>query len=192
MSQPTHKSTTAGAIVLHDGLLVATLNDDHLPVELGDGTWLRVGGVGGGCERDESCVECAEREAREELSVDVELVSSPVTHAPGRAAVERIDWPSRPAPFAWQERDDYSGALFAAHLTREPRPGDDVVALVLLPPGDWNLLERTPTVAEVEAAGMRVVEARPLERATRLWVDPDEAMRAVAPLVVRHQELFHG
>jgi ADP-ribose pyrophosphatase YjhB (NUDIX family) len=184
-------SSTAGAIVLVDGLLVATLNDDHLPPELDDGSWLRVGGVGGGCEPGESCVECADREAREELSVEVELVSSPVTYASsGGVAVGRVDWDDEPAPFVWDEGDDCTGALFAARLAGEPKPGDDVVALILLRPEDWGLLEESPTVSAAEAAGVRVVEARPLARETRLWVDADESMRVVAPLIERHPEVF--
>jgi 8-oxo-dGTP pyrophosphatase MutT (NUDIX family) len=158
----TRESTTAGTIVLHDGLLVATLNDDHLPAELDDGTWLRVGGVGGGCEPGESCLECAEREAREELCVDVELVSSPIPYASVGSEVEPTAWPDEPAPFAWERRGDYTGALFAVRLRHDPRPGDDVVALVFLPPSDWSLLEESPTLAEVEAGGVRVVEARPI------------------------------
>lgn len=183
-------STTAGAIVLDRGLLVATLNDDHLPPELDDGSWLRVGGVGGGCEAGESCVECAEREAREELSVAVELVSSPITFVFGDAEPELHDWPGVPAPFAWQHRGEYTCALFAGRPAGEPRPGDDVVALILLPAFDWPLLERLPAIGDVEAAGYRVLEARPLSRDIRLWVDPDEALRVVAPLVEAHREVF--
>jgi ADP-ribose pyrophosphatase YjhB (NUDIX family) len=189
-TKPPRTSSTAGAIVLHGGALVVTLNTDHLPSGLDDGTWLRVGGVGGGCEPGELCFECAEREAREELTVEVELVSSPVTFRSGEAPLKRIAWPRDPAPFVWDERGNYSGALFAARLKGQPRPGDDVVALLLLRPGDWGLLEESPTVADAEAAGMQVIEARPLARETRLWVDPDEAMRAVAPLIERHPEVF--
>ena len=184
--------TTAGTIVLDRGLFVATLNDDHLPLDLTDGTWLRVGGVGGGCEAGESSIECALREAREELSTDVEVMSSPFTYVFDGDEPERHDWPVVPAPFACQHRSDYTGVLFHARIEGEPRPGDDVLALVMLPLQGWALLECSPTIADLESAGIRLVEARPLPREARLWVDPDEALRVVVPLVEAHPEVFDG
>jgi ADP-ribose pyrophosphatase YjhB (NUDIX family) len=188
----TASTTTAGAIVLHRGLLVATLNDDHLPPELDDGSWLRVGGVGGGCEAGESAAECAEREAREELCVAVELVSSPVTYVFGDAEAELHDWPGVPAPFARQQHGEYTCTLFAGRISDDPRPGDDVVALVFLPLVALRTLERSPAIGDLEAAGYRLLEARPLSRDIRLWFDPDEALRDAVPLVKAHPELFIG
>ena len=120
----------------------------------------------------------------------MELVSSTVTYALRDDAEERVSWPRGPAPFAWEERGGYTCALYPGRLLDEPSPGDDVVALLLLPPGDWALLERSPTIAEAERAGMRLVETTPVARETRLWVHPGEALRAVAPLVEAHREVF--
>ena len=46
---------TAGAIVLDRGVLVVTLNNDHLPRSLDDGSWLRVGGRRRRLRAGESC-----------------------------------------------------------------------------------------------------------------------------------------
>lgn len=144
---------TFGAVVaLHDGLLVLTLNDD-MPAELAQGR-LRVGGVGGGCEPGEAPEDCARREAEEELSVSVTLLSA--------FAVER------------------TGTVFLGRLEDEPRPGD-VEALLLLPLEAWPLLDAEPTVAEARGAGARFVERSPLAPATKLWLHPDEGFREVIP-----------
>jgi 8-oxo-dGTP pyrophosphatase MutT (NUDIX family) len=143
---------SGAVVVLHDGLLVLTLNDD-VPADLADGR-LRVGGVGGGCEPGEAPEDCARREAEEELSVSVTLVSA--------FAVER------------------TGTVFLARLDDEPRPGD-VEALLLLPLAAWPLLEAEPTVAEARGAGARFIEQRPLAPATKLWLHPEEGFREVVP-----------
>jgi 8-oxo-dGTP pyrophosphatase MutT (NUDIX family) len=129
---------TFGAVVaLHDGRLVLTLNDD-VQDGLADGR-LRIGGVGGGCEPGEAPEDSARREAEEELSVSVTLLSA--------FAVE-------PA-----------GTVFLARLDGEPRPGD-VEALLLLPLEAWPLLDTEPTVAEARGAGARFVERSPLPAGT--------------------------
>jgi 8-oxo-dGTP pyrophosphatase MutT (NUDIX family) len=178
-----------GVIVFVDDRLVLTLNGDWLPDDLGDGTWLRVGGVGGGCEPGETLVDCALREAQEELSVPVELVSSPVTYAADGTARLRVPGSGGVVPFAADRRGQVSGAVFLGRIDADPRPGDDVEALLLIAPAYWALLEQEPTLGEMREAGARLVERRPLPASTRLWVHPEEGFREVVPLLRQHPEL---
>jgi 8-oxo-dGTP pyrophosphatase MutT (NUDIX family) len=62
----------------HDGELVVTLNSDGLPP--GSRNMLRIGAVGGGQEPLESILDCALREAKEELSVQqIKALPAPST-----------------------------------------------------------------------------------------------------------------
>jgi 8-oxo-dGTP pyrophosphatase MutT (NUDIX family) len=140
-------------VVFHEGRLVLTLNADGLPASFGAGR-LRVGGVGGGCEDGETFEDCARREAEEELSVPVTLVSAIAVEPPG--------------------------TVFLGRLQGEPEPGD-VEALLLLPLDAWQLLETEPTVAAVHDAGARIIVRTPLAPDTRLWLHPAEGLRAIVP-----------
>jgi 8-oxo-dGTP pyrophosphatase MutT (NUDIX family) len=197
------KPFTAGAVVLVNGRLVVTLNRDHLPPGYERG-WLRVGGVGGGQEPGETIDACAAREAREELGTDVEIVSSPVTYLaeadgseeataaadPAPLLVTRTSRPD-PSPFApgLPAGHDVYGGIFLARAVGVPVPSDDVAALLLGRPADWPLLTGEPTIAEVVAAGVGLIERDPLPPETRLWVHPEEAWELIADLLARHPEL---
>jgi 8-oxo-dGTP pyrophosphatase MutT (NUDIX family) len=181
-----------GIVVFVGDRLVLTLNTDGLPAELDGGDWLRVGGVGGGCEPAETLVDCALREAQEELSGRVALVSSPVTYAADGSARLRHPGSKGIVPFAADRAGDVSGAVFLGRLEGEPSPGDDVEALLLLPPAEWPLLEQRPAIAEARDAGARLIERSPLSPTVRLWVHPEEGFRNIVPLLARHPELVRA
>lgn len=196
---------TAGVLVLAGDNVVLTLNRDHLPPELEEGAWLRVGGVGGGQEPGETIAECALREAEEELGTAVELVGSPVTYRADDDGLKRVRATdpvapllltrtvrSDPRPFApgLPSGRDLYGAIFLGRVRGEPRPDErELAGLLLLPRDRWGVLEGRPRVDEVVAAGATIVEAEPLADRARLWLHPEEQWGLLLELLARHPEV---
>ena len=191
----------AGVLLVHRGRVVLTLDDD-LPSELA-GRAVRVKWVGGGQERHESVWDCALREAHEEVGAGVDLVPSPTTYLhdaeEGKARpvdcddadppllVERIP---RPNPDVADRPELPAGPylyavtfLALAGDAAELRPGDDVQALLLLPPELWPRLERGLDADEAVAAGAEVIGGERLPPGAPLWVHPQATVRVAVPLL---------
>jgi 8-oxo-dGTP pyrophosphatase MutT (NUDIX family) len=186
----------AGAVILYDGRLVVTLNDDHLPGDAVPGT-LRVGGVGGGQEPGETIWDCAVREAFEEACVHVDLESAPVTMTRDDQEPElrRIDCVDEIAPLLF-ERETRANpdvpfapglpsgpyvyvASFLARPERTARlePGD-VRGLLLVAPNAVASLDGS-TLGEAVDAGAELVERERLDPGARLWLHPNETLRVL-------------
>lgn len=199
-------------VILRDGdHLLVTLNPDGLPSAL-EGHALRLGGVGGGQESGESIVECARREACEELAVErVTLVSSPLTVVGDldTGSTQPVSCLDAIAPLLVQRQRrlapdvPYRPGLptgpyvyFALYLARLPampvRPGDDVRALLWLP---LDVLDAPDALAgpiplrALLGCGATLLADAPLDPDTPIWTPPEESMRTVAALLRRHPEL---
>jgi 8-oxo-dGTP pyrophosphatase MutT (NUDIX family) len=197
---------TAGAVILDDGALLVTLNEDGVPEErLGA---LRIGGVGGGQEPGESIVECARREATEELGVAVDLLPAPRSffHDVDAGSVVPLTCvdPIPPLLLERQATRDpttpfrpdlpagpylYSGLFFAGMPPSIEAPGDDVQGLLLVPLDKWPLLDRDLTLMEALDSGMRLVGATRVDRLRRLLLPERESFRVVADLIARHPDV---
>jgi 8-oxo-dGTP pyrophosphatase MutT (NUDIX family) len=198
----------AGVIVSRGGSLLVNLNSDGLPPELETNTW-RVGGVGGGQEVGETILECAVREAQEELSTPVTLRSSPVTYFQDLDTGEchRIPCADTCAPLLLQRKRSltperpfrpglptglyiYFGLYLAAEVPTNMLPGDGVMALLFLPFECWSMLDDSPTLEFVMRHGAQLVGSHPdVQPTQRLWSPPDEGFRTVARLLLRHPDL---
>jgi 8-oxo-dGTP pyrophosphatase MutT (NUDIX family) len=199
----------AGVVIRQRGSLLVTLNTDGLPAELANTSW-RIGGVGGGQEPNESIVECARREAREEIQTDVRLLSSPTTYfhdidAGTLTIVNCVDMP--PAPLLFERMRNprpttpykpglpvgpyiYFALYLAEPLADTMRPGDDVVGLLSLPINLWPKLEAQPTLQEMLDAGASVVCDETGASARRLWVAKNESFRIVAKILQERLDLL--
>jgi len=193
----------SGLLLVHRGRLVLTLNDDHVGPDLPRPA-LRVGAVGGGQEPGENVWECALREAHEEVGVSVDLVPAPLTHfydweERELRPVEHVEdevaplivhrW-ERPNPDVPHKPGLPTGPYLygADFLARAGNalplwPGDDVVALLLVPLDAWSALDGAPTLESVRAAGVEAILARELPRGVRLWVHPHEGLHVTRPLL---------
>ncbi len=193
----------AGLLLVHRGRLVLTLNDDHIGPDVPRPA-LRVGAVGGGQEPGENIWECALREAHEEVEIPVDLVPAPLTrfydweerelrpveHVEDEVAplvVHRWERPNPDVPYkpGLPTGPYLYGADFLARAgdALDPRPGDDLAGLLLLPLDAWSVLAGEPTVESVRAAGVEAIRARELPAGVRLWVHPHEGLRVTAPLL---------
>jgi 8-oxo-dGTP pyrophosphatase MutT (NUDIX family) len=193
----------AGIVWVRDGKLAITLNPDGMPEELGEGV-LRIGGVGGGQEPGESILECALREAREELgNKDVRLVSSDVTyfHDMDTGEIVQVRCTDSTAPFLLERMTSkhpdkpyrpglpfgryvyfclYLGEAEEANIN----PDDDVAGVVFIPLEHGRLLlKEALTLGELLEAGAELLEAYAIPRHTRLWLPENESIQIVLRLL---------
>ena len=195
----------AGVILLIDGRLVLTLNQDHLPADL-EGAALRVGGVGGGQEPGETIWECAAREAREEVGCEVRLVNASRTYLrENEGALRRARCRDEIAPLLFESGPNKSpdepyasglptgpvlyGAMFLAQPLGRVLPGD-VEGLLLISPTTWPLIAAKATLGELVADSATLIERRRISPDTPVWAFQEESMKTVCELATRDPELL--
>ncbi|MBP3039554.1 NUDIX domain-containing protein [Bacillaceae bacterium Marseille-Q3522] len=196
----------AGVILTKGEKILVTLNSDGLPDEL-EGRSLRIGGVGGGQEPDETIRECAAREAKEELSVAADIHSSPRTffHDLDKKRVEEIEVRDDIKPFLFERvtnpypEKPYQEGLptgshiyFALYLARvdnwgEMKAGDDVQGLLLVPLSKWDLLEKECTIMELQRNGGEIIHSQNLDKRKTLWLPADESYTIVRKLLCENR-----
>ena len=194
----------AGVLIMHKGRILVTLNDDGLPADKSS-NFYRIGGVGGGQEPSETILQCALREAQEEISGAVELIPSPVSylHDMDIGAIECASIADACPPFLLQRVTNrtpdtpYKPGLpigpyiyFAIYLACVKNwdtvaPGDDVCGLISVLPDEWAILDQQPTIRQLEAMGVRVWRNSGLRPDFRVWLPENESFRTVVELLLR-------
>lgn len=193
----------AGVVWIKDGKMAVTLNTDHVPSELGEGT-LRIGGVGGGQEPGETLEQCALREAREELGTErVALVSATRSyyHDMDTGELSSFQAEDELAPLllervtSWHPDKPYKPGLpcgpylYCGTYCCEAQevsnnPDDDVAGLLFVPLDKLALLEaESLTLGELLRAGTECLSQQPISPDTRLWMPANETVRTVRRLV---------
>lgn len=192
----------AGVFVTKGDKILITLNPDGLPEELENRAW-RVGAVGGGQEPNETILECAIREAKEEISVDVRVESSPVTffHDIDQRTIEKVQVKDEIAPYLLERVSNpfpdrpYREGLpvgpyiyFAIYLANvddweEVKAGDDVQGLLLVPVTEWDSLNQGNTIAELRTKGVEVVHLRTPDESKKIWIPENESLTTVCRLL---------
>jgi 8-oxo-dGTP pyrophosphatase MutT (NUDIX family) len=155
-------------------------------------------GIGGHREAGEDWVTCAQREAKEEIGTEVDIVPASVTwHVPQHGPVQPVEVSDQPTPFALYEMvhppgtpragELYRIVIYKAHLLDKPKdlPPDEVQAVIALT--EWQViqgLEGRRTLAELLDEGARLVAgAEYVDLQIRLY--PLGTARALAH-VLRH------
>lgn len=153
-------------------------------------------GIGGHREEGEDWLACARREAKEEISTAVEILSAPATwYIPRMGSVRRIEVTDRPRPFALYEMvhppntaragEEYRIVVYKAQLCGLPKdlPKEEVQGVIALTAAQViRGLERRPTLAEVIEEGASLVAGgETLSREVRLY--PIGTARALAHIL---------
>ena len=156
-------------------------------------------GIGGHREEGESCVECAHREAIEELGVDVELVDADITWAVSSSGdVQRLDVSDQLRPIAMYdmvhgEESSRAGCIYHiviydAKLIEPPGelPSDEVRCIIALTPEQVsNALKRKRSITELINEGAEVVAcAQPIDLNTFIYpIGTAAALAVLAPFI---------
>lgn len=128
-------------------------------------------GIGGHREAGEDWLMCAHREAKEEVGIDVDIVSASVTwYVPQQGPVQRVEVSDQPRPFALYEMVHPSGTpragelyhivIYKAHLHDKPKglPPDEVQGVIALTVEQViRGLESKPTLAKLLGDGASLV-----------------------------------
>jgi len=128
-------------------------------------------GIGGHRETGEDWLECANREAREEIGTDVEILSAATTWLiPQHGPVQQVELSDQPRPLALYEMihppgtpgpgELYRIVIFAARLSGIPGdlPPDEVQGVIALTKEQViQGLERKPSLGELLGEGAKLI-----------------------------------
>lgn len=141
-------------------------------------------GIGGHRKRGEDWLECAFREAREEIATDVEILSAPFTwYIPQRGPAQRLEVLDQPRPLAFyemvhppgtpRERELYRLVIYQAQLRGLPQVSDEeelLGVIALTPEQVTRGPGRKPTLDTLLSEGARIIAGgETVDRQTHLY-----------------------
>ncbi|MGW8448759.1 NUDIX domain-containing protein, partial [Bacillus wiedmannii] len=128
---------TAGAYVIYKNLFVFQVG----PTNKGD--TLGVVRLGGHKEGDETAVETAKREVKEEATIDIAILSSPITYYKENwnAKSKKVKVENEVNPILIIDSPDETlSIMYMAHAENEPTPSSETNGLLLLSVSDIRLI----------------------------------------------------
>jgi len=141
-------------------------------------------GIGGHLEEGEDWLSCVHREVKEEIGVDVDILSSPVIwYVPQHGSVQKVVITDFPQPFALHEMlrlSDTSSAghlyhivIYKAYLSNKPMvfPQEECRGVIALTKEQViRGLERKPSLAELQDEGAKIIVGDEyIDRRTRVY-----------------------
>lgn len=205
----TNQPFSAGVILLQQGQLVAGLDTDYLPAaEENKTVAYRIKGVGGDQKPGETIWQCALREAKEKLQLELTLLPSPATyfHEIDTGEQYPVNCSNTIAPFLLERQSNLypytplrpglpAGpyTYFSLFLAQSDHPltcPSTMAGLVCIQPELWPVLQQQPTLEMLLQQKATLLENTRLARERQLWVHPWESFTLAATLLQRHPELL--
>jgi 8-oxo-dGTP pyrophosphatase MutT (NUDIX family) len=156
-------------------------------------------GIGGHREAGEDWLDCAQREAKEEIGTEVKILSAPITwYISQHGAIQKLEVRDRPRPLAFYEMihpertpragELYRIVIYQARLRDAPNnlPSDELLGIIALTVDEViRGPQRRPTLAELVEEGGAIVSGDELvDRTVRLY--PLGTAMALAQ-ILRHE-----
>lgn len=178
---------TAGAFILVNDLLVFMVG----PNQEGD---LCVVRFGGHKENDETAIECLKRELKEEASIRVTLVNSPITYC-------LESWGDKPSLIDHNFKEDISpiiikgqkngplSILYFAYSDQEPVPDSETHGILFLKLADIDLIcKESITIDDFLKSGGKALFQKELRRDVIL--KPGVHLRFLSILTKKHPDII--
>ena len=169
----------AGVIISKGKKLLFSLADENRWRKIDGILQIPLAGIGGGQEIDESFVDCALREADEEIGCTVNLLHSPVTYMQdelGYISEARLE--ELPAPLFYQRTKRKSNepilhiANFRARAIGQPEP-KDVPGIVYVSPKYLAAFQKGIAIKDLEELEAVITLRDKIEGDAQVIVDPD-------------------
>lgn len=178
----------AGIIVSKQKKLLFSLGDENRWRKVDGVLHIPLGGIGGGQQKDESFVDCALREAEEEIGCTVSLLHSPVTYMQdelGYISEERLE--ELPAPLFYHRKkrksaDAYDDGLptgdmlhianFRARAIGQPEP-KDIPGIIYISPKSLKPFLKGVAIKDLAAAEAVITLRDKITEDAVLVIDPD-------------------
>lgn len=201
----TNQPFCAGTILIQQGQLIVTLHTDHIANQV---TVYRVMGVYGSQEAGETIWECAIREAREKLQIQVQLRPSPIMyfHDVDTGEIKPISSTDTVPPFLLERQSNLYPYVplrrglpvgpytyFGIFLTEPFQPiiqSDNIEGILSIPLNLCPTLLQQPTLETIIQQGATLLERTPLPRQHQLRIHPGDTFTTALRLLQKHPELL--
>lgn len=205
----TNQPFYAGVILIHQGQLVITLHTDNVSTQRAQqSTVYRVMGIGGGQEPEETIWECAIREVREKLQLQVQLRPSSIMyfHEVDTGEIYPVQCLNTTPPFLLERQSNlypymplrpgspvgpytYFG-IFLTEILQPITPPNNIEGILYIPLKLWSTLLQQPTLETILQQGATLLEHTTLPRQHQLRVHPEDVFMMAVSLLQKHPELL--
>ncbi len=205
----TNQPFYAGVILIYHGQLVITLHTDHISTQRAQqSTIYRAMGIEGGQEPGETIWECAIREVKGKLQLQVQLRPSSIMyfHEVDTGEIHPVRGLDTTPPFLLERQSNlypyvplrpgspvgpytYFG-IFLSEILRPITLPNNVEGILYIPLNLWSMLLQQPTLETILQQGATLLEHTTLPRQHQLRVHPGDVFTTAVSLLQKHPELL--
>ena len=188
-SEPINEPMCAGVIISRKKRVLFSLGTQDRWREIDGKVHIPVSGIGGGQEPGESFIDCARREAEEELGCPVILMHSPTTYVQnehGQMEAERFQ--AMPAPLFYHRRERDKNAPYAddlpagnivhlgafrARLDSTELAPKDIPAVIWIKPDSLAQFLKGVAVKDLSLIGAELITSTDIADDAVLYIEPN-------------------